>query len=64
MLSASPAVCGRSPLVDTTVPSLEWVPLKNLFCGLSASETAVPLSSIWLDPLEWPKKAATPTFAS
>ena len=52
MLSAVPASRGRSPAFETTTPREERVPLKNLFDGFTASDTALPFQSSWFAPFE------------
>jgi hypothetical protein len=42
-LRAVPLRRGRSPTFDTAAPRYERVPLKKLFAGLSAFESAMPL---------------------
>jgi hypothetical protein len=43
-LRAPPVSRGRSPEFETAEPRYERVPLKKLFEGLSAFESAVPLN--------------------
>jgi hypothetical protein len=51
-LRAAPVRRGRSPEFETATPRRERVPLKKLFAGLSASDSATPFQER-ASPVSW-----------
>ena len=52
MLRAPPVSCGRSPAFETATPRRERVPLKKLFAGFMASDSATPFHDSE-SPVSW-----------